>query len=101
MGFLFGFQVLPTLIFFSALCSMLSYCGGLQKVVWAFAWLTKRFLKPCDASHGCASSGCTVATWKNRRGASAGFTVWIATPPSPAVGGVAGASAPRSLPAKS
>ena len=44
-AFLFAFQVLPTIIFFSALCSMLYYCGVLQKVVWAFAWVTKRFMK--------------------------------------------------------
>jgi CNT family concentrative nucleoside transporter len=44
-AFLFAFQVLPTIIFFSALCSMLYYCGILQKVVWAFAWVSKRFMK--------------------------------------------------------
>ncbi len=44
-GFLFAFQVLPTIIFFSALCSMLYYLGVLQKVVWVFAWVTKKFMK--------------------------------------------------------
>jgi CNT family concentrative nucleoside transporter len=44
-AFLFAFQVLPTIIFFSALCSMLYYCGVLQKVVWAFAWVSKKFMK--------------------------------------------------------
>jgi CNT family concentrative nucleoside transporter len=44
-AFLFAFQVLPTIIFFSALCSMLYYCGILQKVVWAFAWVSKKFMK--------------------------------------------------------
>jgi len=43
-AFLFAFQVLPTIIFFSALCSMLYYCGVLQKVVWAFAWVSKKFM---------------------------------------------------------
>ncbi|WP_052573358.1 nucleoside transporter C-terminal domain-containing protein [Haloferula sp. BvORR071] len=41
----FACYVLPTIIFFSALCSLLYYCGILQKVVWAFAWVTKRFMK--------------------------------------------------------
>lgn len=41
----FACYVLPTIIFFSALCSFLYYCGALQKVVWAFAWVTKRFMK--------------------------------------------------------
>ncbi|MCW1912602.1 hypothetical protein OJ996_03385 [Luteolibacter sp. GHJ8] len=44
-AFVFAFQVLPTIIFFSALCSMLYYCGVLQKVVWAFAWVTKKFMR--------------------------------------------------------
>jgi CNT family concentrative nucleoside transporter len=44
-AFLFAFQVLPTIIFFSALCSLLYYLGVLQKVVWAFAWVSKKFMK--------------------------------------------------------
>ncbi len=44
-GFVFAFQVLPTIVFFSALCSMLYYLGVLQRVVWAFAWVTKKFMK--------------------------------------------------------
>ncbi|WP_367870212.1 NupC/NupG family nucleoside CNT transporter [Luteolibacter sp. Populi] len=44
-GFVFAFQVLPTIIFFSALCSLLYYVGILQKVVWAFAWVSKKFMK--------------------------------------------------------
>lgn len=41
----FAFKILPTIIFFSALMSMLYYLGILQKVVYAFAWLMKRFMK--------------------------------------------------------
>ncbi len=41
----FAFKILPTIIFFSALMSMLYYMGILQKVVYAFAWLMKRFMK--------------------------------------------------------
>ena len=36
-GFLFAFQVLPTIIFFSALTSVLFYLGIIQKVVYVFA----------------------------------------------------------------
>jgi CNT family concentrative nucleoside transporter len=44
-GFLFAFQVLPTIVFFSALCSLLYYLGVLQRVVFAFAWVTQRFMR--------------------------------------------------------
>ena len=41
-GFIFAFQVLPTIIFFSALTSVLFYLGIIQKVVKLLAWfLTK------------------------------------------------------------
>ena len=41
----FAFKVLPTIIFFSALVSLFYYWGILQKVVYAFAWIMKRFMK--------------------------------------------------------
>jgi CNT family concentrative nucleoside transporter len=44
-GFIFAFQVLPTIIFFSALTSVLFYLGIIQKVVKAFGWLLTRALK--------------------------------------------------------
>ncbi|MGI8603086.1 MAG: NupC/NupG family nucleoside CNT transporter [Verrucomicrobiales bacterium] len=44
-GLVFAFHVLPTIIFFSALCSVLYYLGVLQRVVWAFAWVTQRFMR--------------------------------------------------------
>ncbi|MFN3951564.1 MAG: NupC/NupG family nucleoside CNT transporter [Thermaurantimonas sp.] len=44
-GFIFAFQVLPTVIFFSALTSLLFYFGILQKVVYAFAWFMKYTLR--------------------------------------------------------
>ena len=37
LGYIFAFQVLPTIIFFSALISMLYYLGIMQKVVYVFA----------------------------------------------------------------
>lgn len=44
-GFIFAFQVLPTIIFFSALTSILYYYGILQKIVWVFAWVMQRTLR--------------------------------------------------------
>ncbi len=43
-GFIFAFQVLPTIIFFSALTSLLFYLGVIQKVVKALAWLLSKSL---------------------------------------------------------
>ncbi|MEK6151876.1 nucleoside transporter C-terminal domain-containing protein [Flavobacteriaceae bacterium 3-367] len=43
-GFIFAFQVLPTIIFFSALTSVLFYLGIIQKVVRGLAWLLTRSL---------------------------------------------------------
>ena len=43
-GYIFAFQVLPTIIFFSSLTSVLFYYGILQKVVLFFAkWMKKFF----------------------------------------------------------
>ena len=39
VGSIFAFQILPTIIFFAALTSVLFYLGIIQKVVWALAWL--------------------------------------------------------------
>ena len=44
-GYIFMFQILPTIIFFSALTSVLFYLGVIQKVVWALAWLLTKTLK--------------------------------------------------------
>jgi CNT family concentrative nucleoside transporter len=41
----FAFRVLPTIVFFSALMSLLYYLNVLQKVVWAFAWVMRRTLR--------------------------------------------------------
>ncbi len=37
-GYIFAFQVLPTIVFFSALSSILYYFGILQKIVYVLAW---------------------------------------------------------------
>jgi len=44
-GYIFAFQVLPTIIFFSALTSLLFYLGIIQKIVWAFAWVMTKTMK--------------------------------------------------------
>jgi concentrative nucleoside transporter, CNT family len=44
-GFIFLFQVLPTIIFFSALTSLLFYWGIIQKVVYGLAWVFTKALK--------------------------------------------------------
>ena len=41
----FMVQVLPTIIFFSALTSLFYYLGILQKLVYFFAWMMKKFMK--------------------------------------------------------
>ena len=41
----FAFKILPTIIFFSALVSLFYYWGIIQKIVFAFAWLMKKFMK--------------------------------------------------------
>lgn len=44
-GFIFLFQVLPTIIFFSALTSLLFFWGIIQKVVYALAWVFTKALR--------------------------------------------------------
>lgn len=43
-GFIFIFQILPTIIFFSALTSLLFYLGVIQVVVKGMAWVLSKFL---------------------------------------------------------
>ena len=44
-GYIFAFQVLPTLIFFSAFTSVLFYFGIIQKIVYGLAWLMRKAFK--------------------------------------------------------
>lgn len=44
-GFIFAFQVLPTIIFFSALTSVLFYFGIIQIVVRGMGWLLTKLLR--------------------------------------------------------
>ncbi len=40
-----GFKILPSIMFFAVLTSVLYYLGILQKIVYAFAWLMQRTMK--------------------------------------------------------
>lgn len=44
-GFIFAFQVLPTIVFFSALTSALYYLNILQYIVYGFAWIMHRTMR--------------------------------------------------------
>ena len=45
LGFLFAFQALPTVIFFSAVTAALYYLGILQRIVFAFAWVLTKSMR--------------------------------------------------------
>ena len=45
VGYIFAFKVLPTIIFFSALSSVLYYLGILQLIIKGFAWVMTRTMK--------------------------------------------------------
>ena len=55
-GFIFAFQVLPTILFFSALTSLLFYYGILQKVVYGFALFMKKVMN-LSGSESLAAAG--------------------------------------------
>ncbi len=55
-GFIFAFQVLPTILFFSALTSLLFYYGILQKVVYGFAFFMKKVMS-LSGSESLAAAG--------------------------------------------
>lgn len=44
-GFVFAFQILPTILFFSALTSVLFYLGIIQKIVYGLAWGMTKLMK--------------------------------------------------------
>ncbi|MGB1206302.1 MAG: NupC/NupG family nucleoside CNT transporter [Chitinophagales bacterium] len=45
IGAIFAFKILPTVIFFSALSSMMYYLGFLQKITYGFAWIMSRTMR--------------------------------------------------------
>ncbi|MFK7946904.1 MAG: NupC/NupG family nucleoside CNT transporter [Saprospiraceae bacterium] len=44
-GYIFAFQVLPTIIFFSAFSAILYYLGILQKIIYGFAWVMSKTMR--------------------------------------------------------
>ena len=51
LGFLFAFQALPTVVFFSAITAGLYYLGLLQKIVWLFAWVMAKSMRLSGAEN--------------------------------------------------
>ena len=49
IGFIFAFQVLPTIIFFSSLMSVLYHLGLMQKVVQGMAWIMAKTMRVSGA----------------------------------------------------
>jgi concentrative nucleoside transporter, CNT family len=45
LGFIFAFQVLPTILFFSTVSAGLYYLGILQKIVYGFAWVMSKGMR--------------------------------------------------------
>lgn len=60
LGFLFAFQVLPTIIFFSSLMSVLYYLGVMQWVVVFFAKIMAKFMGTSGAESLSASANIFV-----------------------------------------
>ncbi|MBK7110768.1 MAG: NupC/NupG family nucleoside CNT transporter [Chitinophagales bacterium] len=56
VGFVFAFKVLPTILFFSALTSVLYFLGILQKIVWFFAWIMSKTMRMSGAESLSASA---------------------------------------------
>ncbi len=59
-GFIFAFQVLPTIVFFSALTSLLYYMGVLQRIVYGFAWLMSKAMDLSGAESVAAAANVFV-----------------------------------------
>lgn len=60
IGYVFAFKVLPTIVFFSALTSLLYYLGILQKVVYVFAWVLSRTMRLSGAESLAAAANIFV-----------------------------------------
>lgn len=60
MGYIFAFKVLPTVVFFSALTSLLYYLGILQKIVFAFAWILSKTMRLSGAESLAAAANIFV-----------------------------------------
>jgi len=60
LGFFLAFQGLPTIIFFSALMSILYYWGIIQRIIKGFAYIFTRLMRISGAESLCASSNIFV-----------------------------------------
>lgn len=60
IGYIFAFKVLPTVVFFSALTSLLYYLGILQKVVYGFAWILSKTMRLSGAESLAAAANIFV-----------------------------------------
>ena len=57
VGYIFVFQILPTIVFFSALTTLLFYLGILQKIVWFMGWIMTKLMRVSGAeSLSCAGN---------------------------------------------
>ncbi len=54
-GFVFIFQILPTIVFFSALMSLFFYLGIMQKVVYVMGWVFTKFMRLSGAEALCCA----------------------------------------------
>ena len=54
LGFILAFQAFPTIVFFSALMSILYYCNILPRIIRSFAWVFTKLMKVSGAEslHG-------------------------------------------------
>jgi concentrative nucleoside transporter, CNT family len=60
VGYVFAFKVLPTIVFFSALTSLLYYLGILQKIVFGFAWILSKTMRLSGAESLAAAANVFV-----------------------------------------
>jgi concentrative nucleoside transporter, CNT family len=56
VGFIFAFQVLPTIIFFASFMGILYYLGIMQRVVQGIAWVMARLLRTSGAESLCVAA---------------------------------------------
>ena len=59
-GFIWAFQILPTIVFFSALTSLLFYLGIIQRVVWVMAWVFTKTLRLSGPESLCSAGNIFV-----------------------------------------
>jgi CNT family concentrative nucleoside transporter len=60
LGFILAFQALPTIVFFSALMSILYHCNILPRIIRGFAWLFTKLMKVSGAESLCTASNIFV-----------------------------------------